>query len=235
MREYQHTPGCLLRFLREQLDDPDAADCGRCSRCLGHPAAGVAAVQRRRRSRGALASRRRAGGEEDLAHRHGRAAASSSPDASPRAAAAAEGRALARLSDLGWGDRLAGALAADGEPSPALMSGVVSTLARLAVGEPAGGGRRRSSRSVDPLLVSSLAAQVAEVGRLVDAGVGPRRRRSRRPQAGAAQQRPQAGQRRGRLRGAAGGGRGGARSRRPARRRPLGFGMDGDVGSAPAA
>ena len=35
MREYLHTSRCLLRFLREQLDDPEAADCGRCSRCLG--------------------------------------------------------------------------------------------------------------------------------------------------------------------------------------------------------
>jgi ATP-dependent DNA helicase RecQ len=28
-------PGCRLRFLREVLDDPEAADCGRCDRCTG--------------------------------------------------------------------------------------------------------------------------------------------------------------------------------------------------------
>ena len=33
--KYVRTPGCLLRFLSEQLDDPEAQDCGRCSDALG--------------------------------------------------------------------------------------------------------------------------------------------------------------------------------------------------------
>ena len=33
MREYETTPGCRMRFLREQLDDPYAEGCGRCDRC----------------------------------------------------------------------------------------------------------------------------------------------------------------------------------------------------------
>ena len=33
MRRYQRSPGCRLRFLREQLDDPAAEDCGRCDVC----------------------------------------------------------------------------------------------------------------------------------------------------------------------------------------------------------
>ncbi len=35
MLEYAATDGCRMRFLREQLDDPGAADCGRCDNCGG--------------------------------------------------------------------------------------------------------------------------------------------------------------------------------------------------------
>jgi ATP-dependent DNA helicase RecQ len=33
MLDYVATTGCRMRFLREQLDDPDASDCGRCDNC----------------------------------------------------------------------------------------------------------------------------------------------------------------------------------------------------------
>jgi ATP-dependent DNA helicase RecQ len=36
MREFLEGPGCLMEFLRRELDDPNAAPCGRCARCLGH-------------------------------------------------------------------------------------------------------------------------------------------------------------------------------------------------------
>ena len=32
MLEYLTSDGCLMAFLRQQLDDPDAAPCGRCQR-----------------------------------------------------------------------------------------------------------------------------------------------------------------------------------------------------------
>ena len=35
MLDYQGTDGCRMRFLQEALDDPGAADCGRCDRCAG--------------------------------------------------------------------------------------------------------------------------------------------------------------------------------------------------------
>ena len=35
MREYLGHPGCLMEFLRRELDDPAAAPCGRCARCVG--------------------------------------------------------------------------------------------------------------------------------------------------------------------------------------------------------
>jgi ATP-dependent DNA helicase RecQ len=39
MRDYAETSGCRMRFLREQLDDPDARDCGRCDNCREAPIA----------------------------------------------------------------------------------------------------------------------------------------------------------------------------------------------------
>ena len=35
MLDYLRTPRCRMRFLREQLDDPEASDCGRCDNCGG--------------------------------------------------------------------------------------------------------------------------------------------------------------------------------------------------------
>src|SRR3954464_14345045 len=35
MLDYIATDGCRMRFLREQLDDPEATDCGRCDNCGG--------------------------------------------------------------------------------------------------------------------------------------------------------------------------------------------------------
>jgi ATP-dependent DNA helicase RecQ len=35
MRDYATTDDCLLRFLREQLDDHDPNRCGRCANCVG--------------------------------------------------------------------------------------------------------------------------------------------------------------------------------------------------------
>ncbi|MEX2237827.1 MAG: RecQ family ATP-dependent DNA helicase [Dehalococcoidia bacterium] len=35
MEEYQMTRGCLMEFLRRQLDDPEASPCGRCGNCRG--------------------------------------------------------------------------------------------------------------------------------------------------------------------------------------------------------
>ncbi|HSJ44478.1 MAG TPA: RecQ family ATP-dependent DNA helicase [Euzebyales bacterium] len=37
MREYATTPGCLMAFLRRELDDPHVTDCGRCANCAGPP------------------------------------------------------------------------------------------------------------------------------------------------------------------------------------------------------
>ncbi len=37
MLRYTETDGCLMRFLRAELDDTGATECGRCANCLGRP------------------------------------------------------------------------------------------------------------------------------------------------------------------------------------------------------
>jgi ATP-dependent DNA helicase RecQ len=37
MRRYARHDGCLMEFVRRELDDPQAAPCGRCMRCIGEP------------------------------------------------------------------------------------------------------------------------------------------------------------------------------------------------------
>ena len=37
MRDYATTDGCLMAFLRRELDDPHVEDCGRCANCAGPP------------------------------------------------------------------------------------------------------------------------------------------------------------------------------------------------------
>ena len=37
MLAYEATGGCRMEFLRRELDDPEAAACGRCDNCTGQP------------------------------------------------------------------------------------------------------------------------------------------------------------------------------------------------------
>ena len=180
MREYVSTRGCRMEFLRRCLDDPGAAPCGRCDTCAGpflpgtvsDPAlasaqahlgrVGVEITPRRQWPTGLPAigvalSGRIPAGEQPLT-----------------------GRALARLTDLGWGDRLrklVGDGAPDGPPPEQVLAGVIRALTAWAKGEdrwparPAGvvaiGSRSR------PELVSGLAAHIASVGRLPLLGALP--------------------------------------------------------------
>src|SRR5439155_15892837 len=41
MQAYLTHEGCLMEFLRRELDDPAAEPCGRCARCTGRPLVGV--------------------------------------------------------------------------------------------------------------------------------------------------------------------------------------------------
>jgi ATP-dependent DNA helicase RecQ len=173
MLAYQRHPGCRMRFLAEALDDPWATDCGRCDRCTDawYPA-GVPDTARR----AATERLRRAGVE--VAPRvqwptgmsrlgigiRGRI---------PVTEQVCEGRVVARLTDLGWGNRLRELLdptAPDEPASPALLQACVEVLRqwgwqRRPVAVAAVPTRHR------PRLVASVARHLAEVGRL--AWLGP--------------------------------------------------------------
>ncbi|OMH29571.1 recombinase RecQ [Tersicoccus phoenicis] len=182
MLEYERTTGCRMEFLTRQLDDDDAAPCGRCDRCAEpwYPAAvdtgsteraagalAAAGVEIEPRSTWPSGMDRLGVSTTDGAPVKGKI---SEPDR------AEPGRSLARLSDLGWGGRLrelfetsVGESGADGprdgELPPDLGKACVRVLrewdwARRPAGVVALGSRTR------PQLITSLARGLAEVGRL---------------------------------------------------------------------
>jgi ATP-dependent DNA helicase RecQ len=123
MLEYLTTDGCLMAFLRRQLDDPDAAPCGRCQRCTGHdPPTTVRAEL--------MAAAVRFLRDQDVTlppRRQWPAGAPVAPRTIPEARRAEPGRALGEATDAGWGPLLADLLTRD-QPLP---HQVVEGLARL--------------------------------------------------------------------------------------------------------
>ncbi|WP_432980557.1 RecQ family ATP-dependent DNA helicase [Dactylosporangium sp. CA-233914] len=178
MLEYAALSSCRLEYLRGQLDDPQAAPCGRCDTCAGawYPTdVSPAALD------GARAHLGRAGVE--IAPRRlwptGLPAVGVPLSGKiPPGEQSLPGRAIGRLSDLGWGDRLRTTLNGPDAPvSDELFNGVVATLAEWAKGD--GRWEQRpvgvvvlGSRHA-PELVGSLGARIASVGRLPLLGTIP--------------------------------------------------------------
>ncbi|NLD76703.1 MAG: RecQ family ATP-dependent DNA helicase [Acidimicrobiales bacterium] len=167
MLAYQGTDGCRLRFLREQLDDPGAADCGRCDNCTGErvdleidPEA-VAAAQRQLRTAVVVIEPRKQWPRRFEARR-----GNIGPDLR-----AEEGRALAFGNDPGWAEDLAELFARpDAPPTDDLLRGVAAALKAWPWGRRPTWITWVPSRT-RPLLVEGLASRLAEVGKmeLVDA------------------------------------------------------------------
>ncbi|MET0784148.1 MAG: DEAD/DEAH box helicase [Leifsonia flava] len=168
MLEYETTDGCRMEFLQRALDDETAAPCGRCDNCAGvwYPkdlAEGAAATASSALDRVGVPIDPRAqwptGADKLGVPVKGRIAVDERM---------LEGRALARLTDLGWGGTLRTVFAAgapDAAVSPALLDACVRVLAEWGwetrpVGVVALPSRRH------PLLVDSLAQGLAAVGRL---------------------------------------------------------------------
>jgi ATP-dependent DNA helicase RecQ len=99
MADYVTTSGCLMAFLRRQLDDPDPADCGRCANCTGaqwdvdlDPAAVAEAGAYLRSATLAIEARKQwMGAVPDL------------PFTIPAELRVEEGRSLSVYGDGGWG------------------------------------------------------------------------------------------------------------------------------------
>ncbi|MEV4493630.1 DEAD/DEAH box helicase [Micromonospora coxensis] len=173
MREYADTTGCRMRYLRECLDDTGAADCGRCDNCAGPlftPEVSDAALSTAQTFLG------RPGVQvppKKLWPTGLDAVGVPLKGRIPPAEQALPGRAVGRLSDLGWGGRLralVGPGAADGPVPDDVAAAVVDVLKAWAHGDDPWPRRPVGVVAVGsrthPALVGSLAERIAAVGRL---------------------------------------------------------------------
>ncbi|MGW1167491.1 RecQ family ATP-dependent DNA helicase [Streptomyces sp. NPDC002550] len=180
MRAYASTTECRMEFLQRQLDDEGAKPCGRCDNCAGPrftADTSTAAVDAARSDLG------RAGVEVEPRRMWPTGLPAIGIDLKGRIPAgeqASSGRALGRLSDIGWGNRLRPLLAPQAPDTAVpddVARAVVGVLADWAKG-PGGwtsGVSDAQARPVGvvtvasrtrPLLIHSLGARIAEVGRL---------------------------------------------------------------------
>ncbi len=166
MLDYLDTTGCRMQFLRQQLDDPAAEQCGRCDTCTS-PAwstdveAGAAAAAQERINRPGVEIAPRKQWPSGMAEL-GVAASGRIPAGE----LAQPGRVIGRLSDIGWGTRLRELVGGDDAPVPGeVLDACVRVLAGWGWEErPAGvvgiGSRTR------PHQLDHLARRIAEIGRL---------------------------------------------------------------------
>ncbi|KQZ82264.1 recombinase RecQ [Microbacterium sp. Root166] len=168
MIEYETTTGCRMEFLQRALDDPTAVPCGRCDNCTApwYPTdiapdttvAADAAV-----NRVGVLIEPRAQWPSGMNRLGIDLRGNIAPDERLE-----PGRALARLTDLGWGGTLRAAFAPgapDAEISPAMAAACVRVLAEWGWPTRPAAVVAMPSRT-HPKLVSSLARTIAEVGRL---------------------------------------------------------------------
>src|SRR3954451_7310879 len=173
MIEYAETDSCRMEFLRRCLDDPEAAACGRCDNCAGplfdadvSPASLAAA--------NAFLGRPGVEITPKKMWPTGLAAVGVSLKGKILPAEQIEpGRAVGRLSDLGWGNRLRSLVSPESPdvPIPAdLAAAVVEVLKAWAHGEDAWTQRPSAVVALGsqrhPQLVHSLAEHIAKIGRL---------------------------------------------------------------------
>ncbi|AMO59408.1 ATP-dependent DNA helicase RecQ [Mycolicibacterium phlei] len=172
MLDYQDTDACRMAFLRAQLDDPTLREgerCGRCDNCIGvryDAAVDESAVadtrQRLMRPGVELAPRRQWPTGLDKLGLDLKGRISDGPE---------PGRAIGRLTDLGWGARLRRLLdEPDAEVGEDVLKAAVQVLAAWDWQT-----RPTAVLALDsdthPLLIGSLARELARLGRLTDLGV----------------------------------------------------------------
>ncbi len=162
MREYATTEGCRMEYLRRQLDDPEAAPCGRCDTCTGtfrDPAVSEESLA------AAQAALGRPGVEVEP-RRMWPTGLTAVKGKIPPERQAESGRALGRLSDIGWGGRLRTVFSGpDAEVDDAVVQAVVKVLAGWGWEQRPTGIVSVPSRG-RPLLVRSLAGRLSQLGRL---------------------------------------------------------------------
>ena len=188
MLEYAASGDCRMEYLRRELDDPAAGPCGRCDNCTGRrwPAdvsgTGAATAQERLLRPGVDVAPRRMWptGMKDLGI--------GASGKIPAGLSAGPGRALGRLTDVGWGTRLRTLLSeeAPDEPVSADLTGALVTVLAAWDWEDRPAAVAILPSRTRPLLIESLGRRIAGIGRLpylgalayADGGPGPRRHNS---------------------------------------------------------
>ncbi|MFD7287493.1 RecQ family ATP-dependent DNA helicase [Streptomyces sp. NPDC059863] len=180
MRDYASATACRMEFLRRQLDDEEAVPCGRCDNCAGARFEDKVTAAALDAARGELG---RPGVEVEPRKMWPTGLTAVGVDLKgriPRGEQYFPGRALGRLSDIGWGNRLRPMLSAQAHDGPVpddVVTAVVSVLADWAKGPGgwASGEPEAPPRPVGvvtvashsrPRLVGSLGSRIAEVGRM---------------------------------------------------------------------
>ena len=168
MLDYEALPagasGCRMEFLQRSLDDDTATPCGRCDNCAGawfSADLGVDAAAQ------AASSLDRVGVPIDSRAQWPTGSAVARGNI-PAAERMLEGRALARLTDLGWGGTLRSLFAIDAPDapaSPAMLAACVRVLAGWGWAERPVGVVAMPSRG-HPLLIDSVAKGLAAAGKL---------------------------------------------------------------------
>lgn len=172
MLDYQVTDRCRMVFLRAQLDDRDLTEgerCGRCDNCTGtrYDAAVDTTAEGETRERlmrpgVTLAPRKQwpTGMSKLGLELTGKIADGPAP-----------GRAIGRLTDLGWGTRLRRLLE---EPDAEVSDDVVAAAVRVLASwdwETRPTAVMALDSDTHPLLITSFARALARLGRLTDLGV----------------------------------------------------------------
>ena len=177
MRDYLATSACRLRYLREQLDDPEASDCGRCDNCGG---VSLPTGTSEQTVAAAGLTLERPGVPFDARRMWPSAMPTLGVDVRGKISPeelAESGRALARFTDLGLGQRvraLLGDETPDGPVPDELIRATVQVLASWDWAQrPDMVGHVASNRR--PHLVADLAGRLADIGRLADLGPIPHR------------------------------------------------------------
>ena len=168
MLDYESTTGCRMEFLSRELDDPAAAPCGRCDNCAGRWYAESVAESATQSADAAL---HRVGVELDPRAMWptgmNRLGVEVKGKIGP-AEANLPGRALARLTDLGWGGKLRELLSEQTPDQPLdqlTLQACVRVLAEWGWAQRPVAVVSVPSRT-RPQLVGSLAEGLASIGRM---------------------------------------------------------------------